>query len=420
MHTRIHSHSLISVAILGVLASVCFVFIGVAMVHGQESTGSTIGTEADRLEVDVSAAPVETNVCDGVTCSDGSCAATIDECGATPAAEAELSAPVLGDDLDENDETFSAEPVSASDGDSDGDGLDDGVERANYNNSRSNKSVIRDPDSDNDGLDDGTERANYNNSRSNRSTVSGSAEALDTDSDGDGLDDGTEGAQNQNSSRSNRTQPAAPDHLDPDDDGDGVPTRAADGELDKASPLLFEFARGDDDDDGDGISDPRMRADDGGVESRAGYMKIKGIDGEVEDTETGEQRLRRVHVSGADVRQWSEEEREAFVQMRGALATGTPQYASARVAQAVLDDERIESIELNGERSHMEYRAQLRWLGFIPTERVVTAKTEESGEVVIDYPWYSFLATTPDTEVIRDTISEIKIEILMTMTADPI
>lgn len=128
------------------------------------------------------------------------------------------------------------------------------------------------------------------------------------------------------------------------------------------------------------------------------------------------QRLRRVEVRGADVRAWSEEEREVFAEVRSTLATGTPEHAGARVAQAVLDDERIESVEIDDDQSRMEYRAQLRWFGFIPSERVVTATTNENGEVTVDYPWYSFLATKPNTETIRNTM----VEMLMTLSADPI
>ncbi|WP_276258239.1 hypothetical protein [Haloglomus litoreum] len=76
---------------------------------------------------------------------------------------------------------------------------------ANYNNTRSNRSGVRsndgDADSDGDGVDDGTERANYNNVRSNKAGV-----AVD---EGDGSD---------------RTidLERAFEYLDPGDEGDGV------------------------------------------------------------------------------------------------------------------------------------------------------------------------------------------------------
>ncbi|MGM0633797.1 MAG: hypothetical protein ACQETO_11585 [Pseudomonadota bacterium] len=126
----------------------------------------------------------DTNVCDGVTCSDGSCAATPAECGVVGQARS----------------------------------------AASYNNSRSNRSTVRGPgDSDGDGLDDGNERANYNNSRSNKSKVRGPG---DSDSDADGLDDRMDTVRarsnSHNSSRSNRTEGVAQDFNDADSDGDGL------------------------------------------------------------------------------------------------------------------------------------------------------------------------------------------------------
>jgi hypothetical protein len=120
------------------------------------------------------------------------------------------------------------------------------------------------------------------------------------------------------------------------------------------------------------------------------------------------------------VRGWSDGERAAFAQVRSTLASGTPEYAGARVAAAVLADARIESIELDATGFALQYRAELRWLGVIPTERVVRATAAGGGEVAIDYPWYSFLASKPDTEAIRTTVAALPIEMLMTLTADPI
>lgn len=385
MRNKLYLYPLTLGVISSVLALLMSGVVAVSPVLGQERTGGTVGVEADRLEVDATTA-VETNVCDGVTCADGSCAATVAECTSAPA-EA-TAATVVGDDLDENDETLSAEPVSVGDGDSDGDGIDDDVERASYNNSRSNRSVIRDPDSD-------------------------------SDSDGDGLDDGTERAQNHNSSRSNRTEGvAAPDYNDPDDDGDGVPTQAAGGGIDKASPLLFEAVRGEGDLDGDGFGDVVEAQGTGFKVSRRSFS---GIDGEVVASDnTGKEQLRSVKVRGTELRQWSEEERATFAQMRRASATGTPQYAAARVAEMVLGDERIESVEMDETAARMEYRARLNLLGFIPLQRTVQAEADREGSASITYPWYSFLATKPDSETIRSTLNELQIEIMMTLSADPI
>ena len=427
MQTTIYVRRWMSVVVTVVAAAILSSMLAISSVSAQERVpgASTAGAESPERAVEAVAVParaVETNVCDGVTCPDGSCAPTSEACAVEPGdattacaadrpircpdgscrrsladcpvVEANDASPATPGEIDAAEEVGSAAPARVRDTDTDG-------------------------DSDDDGLDDGSERAqNHNSSRSNR-TTSVAAPELDTDSDddGDGVGDGTERA-NYNNTRSNRSTVRSPEgDLDSDDDGDGVPTEAARAERDAASPLLFKLGEGDH--DGDGYGDPTVLAAPGDA-PEAGYLRIKGIKGEVEASESGEPRLRRLSVQGDAVRQWSEEERVAFRELRSTLASGTPAYAGARVAAAVLENDRIESVELDEAGARMQYRAQLRWFGLIPSEQVVSATTAASGQVSIDYPWYSFLASTPDTETIRTTLSSLQPDMLMTLTADPI
>jgi hypothetical protein len=136
-------------------------------------------------------------------------------------------------------------------------------------------------------------------------------------------------------------------------------------------------------------------------------VKFGDIKGEVQaDAETGTLRLSQVAVAARDVRNWTEEDRAAFTALRQATASNTPEAASLRVTQQLLDDDRIEEIAVNKTESQVRYRANLRLFGFIPMEREVEATAQADGKVVVDYPWYSFLATKPDTQRIRSTLMD--------------
>lgn len=349
------------------------------------SNGETGGIPADAvLEPDAanynntrsnrSAIAPPTNLCDGVTCPDGSCAATVDEC-ATEAARAP-GAPVCPDGGGDCDDTDPAvRPDQATCGlDEDCDGM-----------------VDEEPV-----LMENVERVeNQNASQSNR-TEPVAVDAYDTDDDGDGLDDGTERAQNHNSSRSNRTSPVAvPDEVDSDDDEDGLPTVRSATADDKASPLLYTS----------------LRASTGNIDGVPLVFDRLETSTQSEvaiDPNTNEPRLTRVAVSAADMRSWNEDDRVAFEVVVAEAPEGTPEQASLKIIEQVLNDERIESLEVSEAGAQAQYRASLRLFGFIPIEREVRASIDDQGSVEIDYPWYSFLATKPASDTIQSLLQRTR------------
>jgi len=189
-------------------------------------------------------------------------------------------------------------------------------------------------------------------------------------------------------------------------DGDSIPTTASNRQLDKATPKLFEALRRDTDtdtdSDGDGIGDVD-EAGDGALARAAGFIKFGDIKGEaLEDPETGERRLSQIAIAARDIRNWTTEDREASVSLRESVASTTPEAASLRIVDQMLTDVQIEEIIVTETEAQVRYRTSLRLFGLIPLEREVEARVQAGGEVKIHYPWYSFLATKPDTERIRN------------------
>jgi hypothetical protein len=304
---------------------------------------------------------------------------------------------------------------------------------ANYNNTRSNRSSVASPEPDTNvacgseqvRCPDGScrtsqdmcvvesESADFQAELSTIESPTRCTEAGDCDdargsvkpgeammnTDEDGYDDASDRAQNHNSSRSNRTSAvAAPGALDSDDDGDGIPMMRTEAVDDKATPLLFDRLRAS---DNDPVQPPII------FDAPVIFDAIEAsVQGEVStDEETNEPKLTQVSVSAEDMRAWDDDERTAFQQVLAEAPEGTPEQASLQIAAQALDDERVESLEASETGASARYRARLRLFGIIPIERTVEARTSGEGEVEVDYPWYRFLSSTPDTGAIRDLLT---------------
>jgi hypothetical protein len=282
-----------------------------------------------------------------------------------------------------------------------------------------------DDDCDGDSLSDGQQAQDYNSVRSNKP---GSVSGGDDDCD-DAQREITPGecpkeptavapAQDYNSSRSNKPNTS----IDDDSDGDGLPTEASaratvQGQLFGAYVSADATAGTKALKKGDRLSTAESEnASDGKPE----FNRFSDIKGEVRVNEdTGTRELASVSVAAQDVRDWSNDDREAFTRLQAAVASNTPEQASLRIAQQVLNNERIEKIEATQTEARVNYRAEMRLFGLIPVEREVEGRAQADGTVEIDYPWYRFLSTTPDREEIENQL-RMSIEIMMTLTADPI
>ncbi len=386
------------------------------------------------------AAP-NTNVCDGATCADGSCAATAEMCGA----EEPIAGSVCSGFLCDNGECVSSSAMCGFDfetlpnvparcaADANlrcGDGscattpvdcpaesnptlenyireggrtIDAGSARAqNHNSSRSNRTDGIAADSVCNGFLCDSGECVTEEAMCGLATEAG-VEIRDEDSDDDGLEDGTMRAQDYNAARSNKPTRSAFSDVD----SDGRP---------EVVLLTNDFIVLTDIND---VSGPRQ-AEDGEVvcwgravgEDGRVYAWGQGICVALQATEnasdTATARLAALQVRGDDVRAWSEEQRTAWraYQDNKASTSAQERQATKMITQTQAND-RIESIEADDSEVSMRYQTQMRVLGIFSIERTVTATAAADGEVVIDYPWYRFLSQVPEEATIKSILAEL-------------
>ncbi len=305
-------------------------------------------------ELDKATPAANTNVCDGVTCADGSCAATSDSCTASAAAP---------DYLDPDD---------------DGDGLE-----------QDRRLPIREGGQT---IDAGTAP------ESARAHTS-------TDIDSDGRSDDTQRAQDYNSSRSNKYSRAAFSGSDID--------KRPEVSLRTAGYLKIGGVDGDSGshtaEDGEVVCWGRAEDEDGKV-----YAWGQGICVALEVTkanasDTAQTRLAALQTRGEDVRGWSEEERAAWQEYRATRATSTREERLVeKMVKATQSNERIQSIEADDSEVVVRHKAKIRLFGIFPIERELTSRATASGEVTTNYPWYRFLSRVPDKSAINNTLKELQ------------
>ena len=344
----------------------------------------------------------EANVCDGVTCPDGSCAATMDECAVIETIKEDIThGEIIAPDMIN---TPTHDRPDYLDPDDDGDGIptqEQVVDTATTTSTPVREiTPARSPDNQNQQVEAVIETAvsaqDYNSSRSNKAGGEVKEEEDEIDAS-----DVIRPAKNYNSSRSNRRKNSFFDpNTDEADDEANIATVPAAGEASLSNNLPTVrcgsiAARGDDDGSlwcwGSGI--------------RATAVGEENEDG---DLATSTRILHRLSVRGAEVRSWNEQERAEFRRYNELIKERTsPEAAVTTVTRLVLDNESIHEIELEGEEVSISYQAQLRLFGFIPLERNVTAHTTIEGEISISYPWYRFLARTPDTNTIESVLRSV-------------
>ena len=271
--------------------------------------------------------------------------------------------------------------------------------------------------------------------------------------DGDGVDLGEPGnrAQNHNSSRSNRTSGAA--YADPDLDTDQsqvewqMRTEQNDEDSIDEDDIVFaqdynstrsnrrknEFFNPDDaEDDESGVATvsaerlativndpPNVRC--GAIAARTDeegklYCWGSGVraaaigEGDEDgNLATSTRVLRQLSVRGEEIRAWSEQERTEF-RRYSEISEGqnTPEATLTAITNLVLENDRIRDLEVAGEETQMTYRAEMRLFGVVPIHRDIAARASADGLVKISYPWYRFLARTPDTNTIESVLRTVR------------
>lgn len=96
----------------------------------------------------------------------------------------------------------------------------------------------------------------------------------------------------------------------------------------------------------------------------------------------------------------------------------TPASLESYVGSLVERDDRVEEIELANGELVIRYKAEAKFLGFIPGSITIRAEVSPEGEVRVSYPWYSFLMAKAesradlearlnhDLDVIADDLTE--------------
>jgi len=299
-------------------------------------------------------------------------------------------------------ETRAHSDVDAHNVDSDDDGLSDGTDRANYNNTRSNRSTIvgDDADTDQDGHVDIDVRANgdaqpevVENERiqdSNAGITDRPTQERDlpvgdrdADSDSDAIGDGEESTEraSYNNSRSNRATVKTKE-IDK-----ASPKLMSTLSIDKSSPLLYE-----------------------GVSIRA--PQVCNEHGDCDDEDPVEPPTRRnisVQVFGTQVRDWSDEQK-AMVHERLATAdeVSTANDFGIRVASAAIDNESVIDVKSSPEETEVTYASRVYILGFIPKSVTAVARADTGGEVAVDYPWYGLFSRKGDQTQAKTLVRKLR------------
>lgn len=373
--------------------------------------------------------PDATNVCDGVTCPDGKCAATADECtAATTDASSSTStryignmimAPDMASGSSGNSDTDADNRLDVRDLDSDGDGIPDTVESSRLNH--------LDPDDDNDSLPtrEGTHNSDRSNEIQGRFTPVAGDDCDDDDTcihpsgrtqtnDEDEVsneDDIIAPAQDYNSTRSNRRKNVFGGGSDLDGDGWPEVTLRAGAFIRLGSIEGEATARGDLD---SSVVCWGRAEDEGGRVYSWGRGLCVAPDTRTDADGTTRDRIAALQVHGDNVRAWSEAERSAWREYRANRPDNVPEE---RLIESVIEtaqrDERIKEILIDDEGVDLTYRAEMRFLGVVPIHRDIATRISGAGDIEIDYPWYSFLTTKPQDKTIRsillDTIDLLKL-----------
>jgi hypothetical protein len=352
--------------------------------------------QADIVVSDVSVAEATnlytTNICDGVSCPDGSCAATVDECV--------VAATTISPDIYVHDNNPDSDKEDILD----------------MNMVESSVPDYLDVDDDNDGII--TQEVSHNSSRSNRTED----RQIDPDDDGDqsqmewqvgaepdDLDiadpDDIEFAQDYNSTRSNRIKSVFGGGSNPD--GDNWPEAT----LRAGTFVTIDTVEGGSNDHSD--LDRRVvcwgRAED---ENGQVYSWGRGLcvapEVTVRADATARDRIAAMQVRGSEVRAWDEEEQFAWLEYQASQRNNIPELQLFNhIIEQTQENKKINEIIVNENGVEMRYRAKMRLFGIVPIHRDIATRASADGLIETSYPWYGFLTTKPDRKIISSTLTSV-------------
>ncbi len=79
------------------------------------------------------------------------------------------------------------------------------------------------------------------------------------------------------------------------------------------------------------------------------------------------------------------------VMVSNSANVSTDADARAYANEIMKNDNKIVDATVNDDTVTLSYRAPAKFLGFLPITMTVTAEADQSGNVTVSYPWYSFL-----------------------------
>lgn len=372
-------------------------------------------------DVSVEGASLNTNICDGVTCPDGSCAATMSEC----ATEVDES-PVCGvggdtDCDDTNPDRYPGENVDKNSSETDVEAVS--MPAQNHNSSRSNRTrgVTRgslDPDDDGDGIltSDSEENAVDVTCPVDQVRCPNGACAKRTDLCPLPVAPGKEMAEKIRS-----MTPAGVKERDEDSDDDGLEDGDEDDELtrDDLPQAVLDYIEAEYPES----YFEEVESDDEGFEVKlSGDIELT-FDGEGnlqeyddddeddnEDEDSSDDKDERDSFDAEKIRRWSDEEKQAFLETKSEQAAENhAQKRERKVTEKILEDENIESVEGDEDEVEIEYKTSVRLFGFIPMNNRADVKVRADGTVDFDYPWYGFLSTKPNTTSLEKIAQEFRL-----------
>lgn len=340
--------------------------------------------QADIVVSDVSVAEATnlytTNICDGVSCPDGSCAATSDECMTVNTISPDI---YVGD----SDADSLSDYIDYLDDDDDNDGIP--TRESGHNSSRSNRTEDRQIDPDDDGDQSQMEWQ-----------VGAEPDDLDI-SDPDDIDF----AQDYNSTRSNKRENIFGGGSNPH--GDSWPEAT----LRAGTFVTIDTVEGASNDHGDldrrVVCWGRAEDEDGQVYSW-GHGLCVAPEVTVHVDATARDRITAIQVRGSEVRAWDEEEQFAWLEYQASQRNSIPELQLFNhIIEQTQENKKINEIIVNENGVEMRYRAKMRLFGIVPIHRDIATRASADGLIETSYPWYGFLTTKPDRKIISSTLTSV-------------